>query len=381
VANGQSTADVVAEYFQPLVERWSSFDGGSSVGAIVGVIDLAGNRTYCRFGSTAMHNGSAVPATEDIVMMIGSNTKVFTATLLGLADWDPPPLKINGDTLVSDLLPTGTSIKQCDLPIALWHLGTHSAAYPDNLCGKAPFGQYSFTLMQDFLTAFDPPYAPGDYWHYSDQGFALLGVLLSHAYSWSGKTSTDWDCTYMNWPTWILEQVISPLKLTTTQVDYTPVINQFAQSYGFVAQEDSYRAIDPPDLDLKSAGLAAGALSSTLSDMLTFLEAQLIPPNSPIGSAILQTQFLKTERLHMGLGWQINNDYFDKNGLVNGFASWMAFDPNAGLGIMAMANTWADDKGQGLCRAGRQVLGALRGYTCYPAPFPVPPKELIPHCP
>jgi CubicO group peptidase (beta-lactamase class C family) len=369
---------IIDRHFKDLVALQASAEKGKSPGILVGVSLGGGNKYYFSYGEVPVHGGTP-PATEDIVMLIGSNTKVFTATLLALATTQSTPIAITLDTAVSDLVPNGTTVNLYDGdPILLWHLATHSAGYPKNLCGQVGWGDYTFDEMASFLDHFTPPYQPGTYWFYSDQGFALLGALLSHAYTWQGGTSSTWDPTYQAWSAIATNNILKPLGMPTTQVDFTPVIANVATPFDYVADNKPYKAMDPPLPALDSAGLGAGALSSTLSDMLTFLQHQIIPPGNSLGMAIRLTQQGRDNALSMGLGWQIGNGFFYKNGLVSGYASYMAFDP-VGIALIAIANSRGGDDGGTLCNAARAALGDLRGVNAKGRDFPPPPAT--PTCP
>jgi len=376
----QSIESIIDDHFSDLVAPLDAAVLGKYPGILVGVT-VGDNKYYFSYGEIPMAEGGTAPAIQDIVMLIGSNTKVFTATLLALAALQPTPLSINLDTAASDLVPSGTTINYDEQPILLWHLATHSAGFPDGPCGQTVWGNYTFGEMASFLGAFTPPYPPGTYWVYSDQSFALLGVLLSHAYTSQSGGSSSWDATYQAWPTIAADNVIAPLGMTTTQVDYTPVISQLATPYDYLGENQAYETLAPPTLVLNSAALGAGALSSTLCDMLTFLQNQIAPPNNVLGKAIALTQQEQGSGLSMGLGWQIGNGFFYKNGLVSGYTSYMAVDPTTQIGLIVMGNCRAGDEGAALCTAGREALGALRLSPATGGDFPAPPQDEMPECP
>jgi CubicO group peptidase (beta-lactamase class C family) len=315
-------------------------------------------------------------------MFIGSNTKVFTATLLGISQAMGPPYP-DVSTPVVGLLPSGITIRQPHGQILLWHLATHSAGFPTGVCGQHTFGAYPFTNMTAFLADFTPQYKPGEYWVYSNQGFALLGDLLSHAFH--SRSSINFDESYKQWPALVMAKVVSQLALTSTQVDYAAVADRIGQGYAFHDKQPSYATVKPPTWMLSSAGLGAGALSSTLADMLSFLDAQIVPPGGDIGAGIrlTQTPFPPGSQspgpLHMGLGWQIGNGYFDKNGGLGGYQSYMAFDPTSQIGVMVLGNTSGGTAGDALTVAGRKLLGALRKQPADPSHFPHP--KITPACP
>lgn len=377
----QTIESIIEGQFSGLIASMDSAAPGEYPGIVVGVT-VGGTKYYFSFGVIPMAEGGTPPATEDIVMLIGSNTKVFTATLLALAAIQQTSVPISLDTAAADLVPSGTTINLYDGdPILLWHLATHSAGFPDGPCGQTAWGNYTFDQTANFLSAFTPPYGPGTYWVYSDQSFALLGVLLSHVYTSQSGASSSWDETYQAWPTIAADNIIVPLGMTTTQVDFTPVISQLAMPYSYIGENQAYKAVSPPTVVLDSAALGAGALSSTLSDMLTFLQSQIAPPNDTLGKAIALTQQEQGSGLSMGLGWEIGNGFFYKDGLVSGYTSYMAVDPTNQIGLIAMGNCAPSDEGKSLGIAGRQALGALRGSTATAGHNPAPPQGEIPECP
>jgi CubicO group peptidase (beta-lactamase class C family) len=370
----------VDRLFSDLVTSFSTPEAHKSVGLLVGVT-IAGQRYYFSFGQVDLHEGGSA-AIEDIVFFIGSNTKVITATLLALAAREAAN-PVTPFTHIQDLVPTDISVKQPYGDILLWHLATHSAGYPDGVCGPRPaFGNYPFTSMGQFLANFDPSYAPGKYWVYSNQGFALLGVLLSHAYAGRGSSSS-WDDTYRKWPSFAVDKVTSPLGMETTQVDYSHVARRVAQGYNYVEDNaaSAYKNVPPPNWVFNSAGLGAGALSSTLADMLTFLEAEITPPYGSLGTALKTTQqaYPDSDVLSMGLGWQLSNGYLDKNGGLGGNQTYMAFDPTTKIGVFVFGNTSGGDAGGVLTKTGRILLGELRGFPAEPSVFPQP--QSVPQCP
>lgn len=383
----QTIQHIIDTHFGPLIAPSDCAAQGSSPGILVGVI-VGGQRYYFQCGHVPMAvSTGAAPATQDIVVLIGSNTKVVTATLLALAQGHDAPtsIPIALDTAAAALLPDGIAIGSYPHdPIRLWHLASHSAGFPDGPCGQRRFGDYTFEQTSVFLHKFVPPYPPGQFWFYSDQGFALLGALLSHAYTGSTAAVTgahgDWDASYRNWPAIAAKHITQPLGMSSTQVDYSSVADRVAQGYGFDGAGQPYPTMATPILVEHSAALGAGALSSTLSDMLDFLQAQIAPADDALGAAIRLTQHAQNTALATGLGWQIGNGFFYKNGLVPGYASYMAVDPANAVGLFAFANSWGDDKGASLCAAGRNALGVLRSESASPG-HPAAPTSTIPSCP
>jgi hypothetical protein len=78
----------------------------------------------------------------------------------------------------------------------------------------------------------------------------------------------------------------------------------------------------------------------------------------------------------MGLGWQMGNNFLYKNGLIPGYASFMAFDSLNGFAVIAMANSLARGS---LATASLGTLGDFRGYEAVPTGMPqANPKPTCP---
>lgn len=388
--SNESIGEILHNHFSHLVS--ASGGHGKGKGFVVAVTH-GGVHGYYRFGELTYHlSGKPVFDFEDALFFIGSNTKVFTGIMLALAVLGG---EVTLDTHVADLLPSGVTINEPHGPILLRHLATHSAGYPDQMCGRRPtFGNYPFPSMTKFLKHFVPPYAPGTYWSYSDPGFALLGLVISNALSGGARAKLDgdssWPPGYHSFWQQVVEQVGKPLGMVSTQVDYAALRGSVVQAY--INGQNGYSKVAPAEFVLGSAGLPAGALSSTPSNMLNFLDAQMGLTNSrklKPAIALALKPHSPDNFLHMGLGWQIGgvvsgriigNVYYDKNGGIPGYTSYMAFDSARQWGIVALSNTELNDFGTSLNTQARLALGELRGVPCPTSGFPLPPKSLDPQC-
>src|SRR5947207_6259330 len=101
----QETDETISSFFTPLLATGGTVATGLVPGILVGVT-CKGTHSYYPFGSVPMVQSGTMPATEDIVMFIGSNTKVVTATLLASAFVQRPIVPIDGFTEITSLLPT-----------------------------------------------------------------------------------------------------------------------------------------------------------------------------------------------------------------------------------------------------------------------------------
>jgi CubicO group peptidase (beta-lactamase class C family) len=373
----QRVGALIAPLFEPLIAPLDVAEKGRVPGVLVGVLHQ-GQRYCYAFGQVPLQQGGSA-APEDTVVMIASNTKVFTATLLAIAVLQS---RVELDTPVQELLPPGIDIHPylMDQPVRLRHLATHSAGFPKGLCPPRDdvFGHYSFDATTRFLREFEPQYPPGQQWCYSNQGFALLGALMSHVHHDSPPSEPGWGSSYRDWPQVARRLLLEPLGMASTQVELSPSVRaRLAQSYGLRQPGQRYEPIGVGEIDPQSAAIGAGALSSTVPDMLAFLARQIDHGPDVLGRAIALTQSQQEPLgLCMGLGWQVGDGCLAKDGLKLGYASYMIVDPSCRVAVFAFANA----EGSDLNGAARAALGALRGCAVqWPRPTPQPKRK--PQCP
>jgi CubicO group peptidase (beta-lactamase class C family) len=126
--------------------------------------------------------------------------------------------------------------------------------------------------------------APGGRVHYSNLGAGLLGLLLAR------RAGTTYDDL-------VAARVCRPLGLRDTTTVVADDLPRFADGHDQRGRIVPHRHV---------TGLpGAGALRSTLADMLALLGHQLAPPAERLGDAIRLTQKLRagSTRMRVGPGW------------------------------------------------------------------------------
>lgn len=296
------------------------------VGLSVGVL-AGGNEVGVGFGRTGIDD---VVPDERTSYQIGSITKVFTSLLLAVA---VERGEVGLEQPLSTIFPEAATHPK-GRPITLLDLATHRSGL-----GRLPPGfmkeakrhkddPYAWMGEEELLAAVaqTPPRPPGVKWAYSNYGGGLLGQALATV---AGAPFEEL----------IQTRITEPLGMEDTVVSAADATGPLARGHtrgGKVAADWNLAAL---------AG--AGALRSTVEDLLTFLRAHLEPAATPLEQPLRQTMRQQGEgpaRIGMGLGWLImrpkrDPEYLFHNGGTGGFRSAIALDPAAGVGVVLLANS------------------------------------------
>jgi CubicO group peptidase (beta-lactamase class C family) len=325
-----------------------------SVGIVVGVIDSTGRRiiSYGKFDS-----GDSRAVDGNTVFEIGSVTKVFTSLLL--AD-----MVQRGEVALTDpvakYLPAGVKMPERNgRQITLQDLATHTSGLPrlpSNLSPKDsanPYADYSVAQLYQFLSGYQLTRDIGSQYEYSNLGGALLGHVLTR------RAGMDYEKL-------VRSRICDPLGMRSTGITLSEDMKtRFAVGHDATMQRVAYW--DLPTL----AG--AGALRSTVNDMLTFVAANLDYVKSPLAPAM--AAMLAVHRptgapgLEIGLGWHIltrnGHEIVWHNGGTGGFRSFIGFERKTGTGVVVLSNA---ETSAGVDDIGQHLLNAS-------APLYQPPQE------
>lgn len=327
------------------------------VGIAVGLIHTKGNQVI---GYGALRkSGRSVKPDGDTVFEIGSATKVFTTLLL--AD-----MVERGEVALSDpaskYLPQTVKMPSHDgREITLLDLATHTSALPRlpyNLSpadGQNPYADYTVPQMYAALSSCKLTREIGKKYEYSNLGMGLLGHILAN------RAGSDYE-------TLVAKRITKPLGMSDTAITLTTQMRKrLAAGHGEALEE--VKNWDLPTL----AG--AGALRSTIGDMIKFVEASMGKTESPLSGAIrmqTETRFpAGSPNLSIALAWHksaINGgEIMWHNGQTGGYHSFIGFDKKRGVGVVVLANTAADIDDIGLHLLDREIplkkLEAKKGKT------------------
>ena len=112
----------------------------------------------------------------------------------------------------------------------------------------------------------------------------------------------------------------------------------------------------------------AGAIRSTASDMLTYLEAQLHPDRAPgrLGAAFEMCHEVHADALpgmKIALVWLVEEDTgaYWHNGGTGGFSSYALFNPKEDYALVVLYNTTLGANGSFADRLGAHIAQRLSG--------------------
>jgi CubicO group peptidase (beta-lactamase class C family) len=278
------------------------------------------------------------PVTPETIFAIGSSTKAFTATLVGMLvdegklDWDDPVTKYlpyfqmniessneSAELTLRDVLSHRTGFTRMGLLIA---------------SGQIPIED----VLLDATKA--EPYVPfREKWYYSNVMYMSAGVAAGKA------DGTDWD-------TLVTERIFEPLGMNSTTTSVTQAEEDSRLASGYLWDEDLQAYEYRPMRNVDNIG-PSGAINSNVIDMVQWLRLQLnrgeFEGDRLISEESLRetwtTQIDITENVGYGMGWMIQEwegqPVIEHGGNVDGFSAQVAMLPESNLGFVLLTNASA----------------------------------------
>ena len=283
------------------------------------------------------------PVTPNTLFAIGSSTKAFTASLLGLlekggklklddrATTHLPSLRFYNDEMnnqitIRDLMAHRTGLTRYDYSWLLFNTSNR-----DSIIARVKYMAPTAGVRQK--------------WFYNNFMYLAQGMIVEKI---SGKT----------WEQNIKEKFFGPLEMTRSNTDIKAFQNDADAALPYVTIKDSViKKIDYYNIN----GMGpAGSINSSVNDMANWLKVWIsggyynkkeILPNAYIGEAAsaqmvmaggLPTQHKDVFFSNYGLGWMLESyrgHYrVEHGGNINGFSANVAFFPTDGIGIVVLTN-------------------------------------------
>jgi serine-type D-Ala-D-Ala carboxypeptidase/endopeptidase len=323
---------------------------GRAAGIVLGLVEHDGSTRILTAGTA----GAGRTLDAGSVFEIGSITKVFTALLL--ADMVRRG-EVSLDDPVSKFLPEGVTMPSREgKPITLGQLSSQTSGLP-RLPGNLrpadalnPYADYTVAQLYEFLGGHQLRRDPGTQFEYSNLGVGLLGHVLALR---AGMSYEDL----------VRQRILQPLGMEHTGITLTPVMRARMVA-GHNLAGDTVPLWDLPTL----AG--AGALRSSMADMLRFAQAA-VRPDGPLQEAFSMSLQPRTPagslQAMIGLGWlrfATGSDTIAMhNGGTGGFRTFIGLQPSAGRAVVLLTNTGgpgSDDIGMHLLNPALPLAPAPR---------------------
>jgi serine-type D-Ala-D-Ala carboxypeptidase/endopeptidase len=304
----------------------SRVEAKKAVGMVVTTIEPDGSSSLGAFGNAGP---GARPLDADSVFEIGSITKVFTTILLAdMADRgevkldDPVALYVPADVRIPER--SGRKITLLDLSTQSSGLPRMPDNFrPSNLLN--PYADYTVAQMFDFLGRYQLPRDVGAEFEYSNLGVGLLGHVLARR---AGKS----------YEALVRERILDPLHMDHTGI--TPwMVEHLAKGHTAVGAVAS-------NWDIPTFA-GAGALRSTMTDMLKFARANLEPGGGRLQRVMQQTHMVRRsinrDEDSIGMNWVITRkngkEVIWHNGGTGGYRTWLGFDKARRIAAVVLTNS------------------------------------------
>jgi CubicO group peptidase (beta-lactamase class C family) len=303
-------------------------DAGRYAGVAVGVVTRDNQRRVITYGP----NVGVAPFDGNTVFEIGSITKTFTAAIL--ADMVRKGQVSLTDPVQKYLPPSQTVPSRNGKTITLLDLATQSSGLPrmpDNMTAKDndnPYADYTVAEMYAFLAKYALRRDPGAQYEYSNLGVGLLGHVLAL------RAGKSYEAT-------VTDRVLSPLGMTDTRVALTADMKRRMAP----GHTDTGKPIGNWDLPTLAG---AGALRSTVNDMLTYIRANADSLSKPLGATLAMTHAERhagpSASTTLGLAWHRTKLPSGRllvwhNGGTGGYRSFTGYDEVTGVGVVVLTNT------------------------------------------
>jgi CubicO group peptidase (beta-lactamase class C family) len=275
------------------------------------------------------------PVTPETIFAIGSSTKAFTSTLVGMLvdegkmDWDDPVTKYlpyfhmniesdneSAEVTLRDVLSHRTGFTRMGLLFA---------------SGQIPREE----VLLDATKA-EPYVAFQEKWYYSNVMYMSAGVAAGKA------NGTDWD-------TLVTERIFEPLGMDSTTTSVTQAEMDSRLASGYLWDEDLQAYEYKPMRNIDNIG-PAGSINSNVLDMAQWLRLQLNRGEYE-GRRLISEENLRetwttqidiTENVGYGMGWMIREwegqPVIEHGGNTDGFSAQVAMLPESNLGFVLLTN-------------------------------------------
>lgn len=305
------------------------FKKAKAPGLVIG-ISQSGEKKFYGYGFADSANKQ--PFTAQTIFEIGSITKTFTANLLfqlygqGIVNINNPvtqylPAQFRNDSALQKITIANLASQTSGLP-----------RLPDNLdkikeyTMMQPYQFYKREHLYSYLKSIRKN-SPGSY-AYSNLGFGLLSTI-------------EEDVMAMPFESLLNNTIFQPLQMDDTYITAKKKNADSATGY-FYGKPAEYWQFD--------CLAGAGAIKSTASDILKYLDAHIEYKNenfSVAAARIIQPVKPVSANMQICYAWHtlenLKHRVFWHNGGTYGFSTFAAFEPSSKTSLVLAANTTGDN--------------------------------------
>lgn len=285
-----------------------------------------------------------LPVTPNTVFAIGSCTKAFTASLIGLLQKEG---KVNLDKPVNSFMPSIRFYNDnMNNSITLRDMMSHRTGLPRHDISWAFFPTQSSDSILQRIQYQEPTAPVRQIFQYNNFMFAAQGAITEKL---TGK----------KWEESIAEKFFIPLGMSASNTSIEEMVKGNEPATGYEAYQDSI--IRKVDYDHFGGMSPAGAINSSVNDMAKWVTAwinggrfnskEIIPADyyrQAISSQMVVNSNLPTPKepglyfSNYGLGWFLSSykgHYrVEHGGNVPGFSASTCFFPSDSIGIVVLTN-------------------------------------------
>lgn len=283
-------------------------------------------------GEANLENHTKV--TGDTIFAIGSSTKAFTTTAIGILvdegkmDWDANVHEYLPDFHLHD--------PQAEQHMTLRDLASHRSGL-SRMGMLWASGKLTRDEILDAVVNAEPMYEFRKKFNYSNINFIAAGDAAGKAFG------SDWE-------TLVRAKLLVPLEMEDSTLSISSVLDNPRLAAGYRWDDIDERNVVDPMRNLDSAA-PAGSINSTARDMAKWLRFQLAH-GVYNGTRLIsdeQIELTHTPQIEMGggvsygLGWMIGEyegqPLIQHGGNIDGFSAMVSFLPEQQLGFVLLINT------------------------------------------
>lgn len=285
-----------------------------------------------------------LPVTSNTLFAIGSCTKAFTSSLLGLLEKDG---KLSFDKKVKEYIPSFRFYNnEMNENITVRDLMCHRTGLPRHDYSWYLFTTKSRDSLVQRIQYLEPSAGVRERWQYNNFMFLTQGVITEKL---TGKS----------WEDNIREKIFLPLGMTRSNLSVTALEKDTDASLGYTVKKDSsIKKLDYYNLDAMGP---AGSINSSVNEMANwvitwindgkFKGKEILPPGyvrdamsaqMTIRSALPEKEHPDVYFSSYGLGWGLTSyrgHYrVEHGGNIDGFSASTSLFPADSIGIIVLVN-------------------------------------------